>query len=511
MRTEQSIKNIIVALMSYCVTLILGFISRGVFAKILGAEYLGISGLFANIISVMSVVELGFGSAIIYNLYRPLSENNCEQIKSLIRYYKKVYSIIAIVVAFMGIVLTPLIPIIVGEITIRDNLYFIFLLFVIDSSTSYLLTYKRSIFYADQRNYVVNLIHATMYVFINVIQIAILIFLSNYVLFLVLQITLHLLENIVISVMADKKYSYLRNKDVAPLDLMTKNDIIQRVKGLFFHQIGSSIVLGTDNIIMSMTKSLGIIVVGKYSNYIMVINNLNAMMGQVFTSVTASIGNLIVEKDNGDIYMVYKNILFLNAAICNFICVSLFACIDSLVNIWVGEEYVLSTIVVAIIVINFYVQSMKRTCGIFKNAAGIFYEDRFVPFVEAIINLIASIVLVYLIGLKGIILGTIISSMIHWLYDFPKYVYGIILKKPVKQYVLDYVPYLVTFVASTVLTKIICRTVADYCGSVVLFFIDVVVCLIIPNLTFVLLFHNKPEFIHWWRFVTQKIKLSKGM
>ena len=504
-RTRQSVKNIIVTIVSYAITLGMGFFSRRVFAHIMGEEYLGINSLFANIISVMSVVELGFGSAIIYNLYRPFSENNHNLVKSLVNYYKRVYSIIAVVIVGLGVLLTPFIPLIVGEVSITDNLYLVFWLFVIDTSSSYLLTYKRSVFYADQKNYVITIIHTAIYAVIGIIQIAALFQWSNFYLYLVLQIVFHLIENILISFMANKKYQYLRGSDVLPLEPKIKHDILHKVKGLLFHQIGSSIVLGTDYIIMSMTKSLGVIMVGKYSNYVMVINNLNSLTGQVFTSVTASVGNLLLENNREKTYSVYKRILFLNAALSNFICVSVFVCIDPLIAIWVGEEYILPGVIVAIVVLNFYIQGMKRTCGIFKNAAGVFYEDRFVPLAESIINLVVSIGLVFVWGVSGIVLGTIISSMVHWLYDFPKYVYGVVLKRSVKQYIKDYIPFFVVFVLSVLITKLFSEVFIVQMNPWITLILNILICCLIPNAVYAVIFAKTNECKYWLDLVNSKV------
>ena len=199
-RTRQSVKNIIITIASYVVTFVIAFVSRRFFARYMGEEYLGVNSLFSNIISVMSVVELGFGSAIIYNLYRPFSENRTDQVKSLVNYYKKVYTIIASVIVGLGLILTPFIPLIVGEVTITDNIRIVFWLFVADTAFSYLLTYKRSVFFADQKNYVITIVHTIMYAIIGSVQIATLVIWHNYFLFLGIQIVFHLIENIIISI-----------------------------------------------------------------------------------------------------------------------------------------------------------------------------------------------------------------------------------------------------------------------------------------------------------------------
>lgn len=507
MRTKESVKNIVAAMISYFVTLIVGFVARSYFVQLLGAEYLGINSLFCNIISVMSVVELGFGSAIIYNLYRPLSNNEIEQIKSLMKFYQKVYRVIAGVVFVLGMTIMPFIPVIVGETTINENLFILFFLFVVDATASYLLTYKRSIFYADQRNYIVNLIHAVLYLLINISQICILSIYKNYVIYLVIQIMLHVAENIIISLYANKTYSYLKeNSEIQPLSEQTKNDIIRKVKGLFFHQIGSAIVMGTDNIIISMTKALGVVMVGKFSNYTMIVSNLNSLTSQIFTSVTASVGNLLVEKDREDSYIVYKRILFLNAALINFMCVSVCCIMEPFVSIWVGKDYILPFSVLIVVTINFYVQGMKRTCGIFKNAAGIFYEDRYVPLVESILNLFFSILFVKLFGLAGVCLGTVLSSCVHWFYDFPVFVYGYIFKKKVSDYFRDYLGYAIIFIVSLVFTYIIFKHVLPSGGVFERFIIAIICCVFIPNLIFIFIYRKSQEYIYWKNLLMQKLR-----
>lgn len=504
MRTKQSIKNIIATSFCYIFTLIIGFVSRSYFARLLGVEYLGINSLFSNVISVMSVVELGFGAVVIYNLYRPISENNQTQVKSLVFFYKKVYSVIALIICGLGVILTPFIPRIVGHVSVTVNIYIVFWLFIIGSASSYLLTYKRSIFYADQKNYVINFVHTCIYFISTFVQILILIIKSNYYLYLVLNIFFNIFENILISFYANIKYPYLRGREIKPLDIEIKEDIKKKVKGTLFHQIGSSIVLGTDNIIMSMTKNLGIIMVGKYSNYVMIINNINNFIGQIFSSVTASVGNLLLEGNEENTYNVYKRILFLNAALCNFVCVSVYICMEPFILLWLGNEYILPNVIVVILVVNFYVQGMKRTCGVFRSAAGIFYENRFVPIVEAVTNLVASIIFVYIWGVSGIILGTIISSMVHWLYDFPKYIYGLVLKRSIKQYVFDYIPYCIVFCISLLLLRFV-TIFFNFDSTLIRLLIDIVLCLILPNFVFLIVFYRTNEFIYWRKLIKEKL------
>lgn len=510
MRTERAIRNVVVSLLSYTLFLILGFVTRAYFARLLGAEYLGINGLFSNIISLMSVVELGFGSAVIYNLYRPLSENNTKQIKAIIDFYKRIYRFVACIVLFFGVILTPFIPQIVGYTNIKDNIYIIFVLFIVDSVSSYLLSYKRAIFYADQKEFVITFIHTWVVFCVKLSQIIVLFFLKNYFLFLLIQIISNVAENVVIMILANQQYPYLKNSNSEILNENIREDIIRKVKGLFFHQIGGALVLSTDNIILSMTKNLGIIAVGKYSNYVLLTSTLSSFLGLFFNSITASVGNLIIEKDSEAVYLVYKKVLFLNAALCNFVSVSLLICIEPFISLWIGREFLLPSSLSVYIIINFYIQNMKRTCGLFRNAAGIFYENRFVPIVEVIINLVVSLLLVNIIGISGVVLGTIISSMVHWFYDFPKFLYFGVLKKSVQQYISDFLPYLGTFLVSVFVSEILCYYVRLFDLQLILsLIVHVMIGVLVPNVIFFLVFYRKDEYLYWRSFLL--VRLLKKM
>lgn len=504
MRTRKSLFNICVTLICYFVTLIVGFISRYFFIKYLGQEYLGINSLFSNIISVMSVVELGFGTAVIYNLYKPISIGDEETIISIMSFYKKVYRIIAGVIFIIGLIILPFIGIIVGDTSVR-HLHFYFFLYILDASVSYLLTYKRSIYYADQKNYIINTIHTFLYALVFICQISLLYLTHSFLIYILIQIAFRISENMIISLKVDKSYPYLKTKTVEPLDSAIKQDITLKIKGLFFHQIGSAIVLGTDNIIISMTKSLGIIAVGIYSNYILITTYLNQIIAQIFSAVTSSVGNLLVEKEKEETYIVYKRILFLNALLYNFVCVSIGCIMEPFIDVWLGKEFLLPSSVLVVITLNFYIQGMKRTCGMFKEAAGIFYEDRYVPVIESVINLVSSVFFVKQIGLAGVCLGTIISSMIHWLYSYPVYVYKYIFNKDIKQYILDYIFYVVIFALSYLISY---RTYSEFAKTEPIFnFLEsVLICVVIPNIIFIIAFFRKPEYRYWRNMIVLQVE-----
>lgn len=500
MRSENSIKSVITATITSIVTILIGFITQSIFVKTLGNEYLGINGLYTNILSMLAIAELGFGSAIIVNLYRPVAKGNIEKIKTLMYFYKIIYRIIATIVAALGIILLPFLKYIVGDISININLQFIFILYLMDTVISYLLTYKRSILQANQKNYIINIVHFGYIIIMNTLQIIYLIVFKEFVGYLIIKIICRLLENIIISIIADKKYSYIKSKDVKPVSKRLKKSIYIRVKGLLFHKIGGFIVLGSDNIIISMTKTLGVGVVGLYSNYYMIISALNNLFGQIFTSLTASVGNLLIEANNKKIKSIYKSTLLLNSWLYSFAAISMFFISVPFVKIWLGNEYVLSQAVVLTLVINFYINGMRRTYNTFKEAAGVFYEDRYVPIIESVVNIVVSIALANVIGLAGVFIGTIASNMVLFLFSFPKYVYKKILHGEVKEYIKENIQYAVMFAVSFIITYVFIQFV-KITNNYLLVLIYGIICLIIPNLIFFIVKHKTEEFKYYKNLV----------
>lgn len=500
MRKTNSIKNAIIAVIMNIVIILIGFVAQKIFVVSLGDEYLGINGLFNNILSILAVVELGFGNAIIYHLYKPVAENNEKEITILMQYYKKTYRIIASIIFILGILIMPFLNYIVGDISINDNLYLLFFLALFDIVASYLLTYKRSILYADQKTYIINLVHVGYVILMNCFEIALLLLTKNYVLYLIVKIIFRALENIVITIIANKQYSFIKNKVNDIIDEKLKEDILQKVKGLLFHRIGSSLVLGTDNIIIS--NVLGVVTVGLYSNYNMVIQAVTNLLGQVFNSIIATVGNLLIEDNRKKSFDVYNKMLFLNSWLYCFCSVCLLCLMQPFITIWMGQDYLLSYAVLCVLVINFYIQGMRKTSNTFKEAAGIFYEDRFVPLIESAVNIVISIILAKWIGLIGVFIGTFLSSLVLFLYSYPIFVYKKLFNKKYSDFIKVHLKYFLISIIITIITSIIANSIS-ISSTILQLVINGIICIIVPNVLCIILFGRSEEFKYYLNFAKQ--------
>jgi len=489
-RTKKSLRNISYALVGQALGLIISFISRTLFIKYLNAEYLGIEGLFTNILSIMSLAELGIGTAIIYALYIPLAEKDTLKVKALMNLFRKAYILIGTTVFVLGLSITPFLNYIIKDQPEIEYLSLLYILFVINSASSYFFSYKRSLIIADQKQFIITIFHYSSLILLNIAQIIILIFTQSYLLFLIIRLIFNLVTNIGISITADKLYPFIKGKNRERLDKSTKNSILKNIKALFIHKVGGVLVISTDNILIS--TFIGIVSVGIYSNYLLIISTLNAVVGQIYSAITSSIGNLAAVEKKEIIKDRYLSINFANAWIFGFSSICLFILLEPFITYWLGSNYLFPTSIVWVIIVNFYLGGMRNSSLTFRNALGLFWYDRYKPIFEVVINLIVSIVLVKYFGIFGIFLGTTVSTLLtsFWVEPYILFKYGF--NYSLKSYFIRYFIYTVITVIAGILTFYICTLITI--GGIFEIIIKGVICFVVVNSVYILVYSRTKEF-----------------
>ena len=314
-RTKKSVINIVFNLSNQILTLILAFVSRTVFIHKLGIDYLGLNGLFTDVLGLLSVADLGFNTAMVYSFYKPLANNDQEKLAGLITFYRRVYLIIAVAVSILGVVLIPVLPYIINLETEVPNLYIYYLLALANVVVSYLCVHKTSILTADQKQYKTTLVTMIISIAKTVTQIAFLLLWSNYIVYLIIGCIGVLLTNVMSSIIASKEYPYINKKTQLPQE--DKKDIFKNVASVFVYKISSVLVTTTDNLLISVL--IGTTAVGFYSNYLLLQNKISMFFVLIFTSVTASIGNLIVNSKEEKRYEVFECEQIFSYLICGII------------------------------------------------------------------------------------------------------------------------------------------------------------------------------------------------
>ena len=501
-RAAASIKNSSFSIITQVLTVVINFVVKTIFIYTLGSEYLGINGLFSNIITMLSLADLGIGIAIPYSLYKPLSTEDHEKIKSLMYFYKRIYNIIGIAVLMIGFSITPFLSFLIKEMPENiPHIYLIYIMFVTHSASSYFFVYKKFLIDADQKGYITSKITFLFSTVLSIVQIILLLTTHNFILYLGSSIVMVILQNIYISKKAEQLYPYLKEKKVQEIDKQEYKEIKKNVSSLFIYKIGSVIMNGTDNIVIS--KIIGLVMVGIYSNYLMIINSIYNILNQIFNAITSSIGNLVVTTNEKRSRNVYENLNFFTFLLYGTVSICIMIFINPFIRIWIGEEYVLSNWVAFLISFNLYITGMQSVTTSFRNAYGLFYKAKYRPIFMCILNIIISVILAYYFGISGVILGTIISRLITvvWLDPYIIYEYGF--KENVKDFYKQYSIYLLLYLILGGITML-CYHYLSISNLVVFILYGIVTFSLLVSII-CLLFHKTKEFRYFYDYMIPKI------
>lgn len=490
-RLDNSVRNIKFGTIGLALSFISSFIARKVFVVFLSVEYLGLSGLFTNILSMLSLAELGVGLAISYNLYKPLAFKETQQIQALIKLYRNAYLFIGSFILTVGLALTPFLHFLMKETPDIPNLYLIYWLYLINSASSYFLGYKRTVLIADQKKYIDSIYIFGFQILKHLVQILVLILTRSFILFLGVMFFITISENMAISIKVNSLYPYLKGKTDASLSRDEKKEIQKNVFALSFHRVGSVLVNGTDNILL--VKFVSLASAGLYANYTMIRVSINKIIGIIYSSITASIGNLSAENKAAGSKPVFDQLNFISAWVYGFTTLCLFFLYNPIISLWLGDKYLFPQSIVFVITLNYYLQGMRNPVLTFKNSLGLFWYDRYKPLFESAINLLASIILVRRFGVVGVLIGTSISTLTTCFWIEPYVVFRFGFGMPLFQYFSKYLKYtLVTILAG--LATFGCLTFVTFLNPFINLLAAMLICATVPNIVYLLFFHRLQEF-----------------
>lgn len=492
MRTKRFLQNMVTGIGGQLLTYVLQFVSRTVFIYTLGAQYLGISGLFTNIISVLNVTELGLGAAVVFSLYQPLADNDTKKINSIMQMLRKAYFFIGLFVLSAGIVLIPFLPYLMKRTTDLVNIPFIFMLYVIESVSSYwFYAYKSLIFRADQKGYITNLYTYFAKVIVAICQIVVLYTVRSFVLYTLVGISVNIFGNMLIAHKVDKTYLFLKDK-AEQLPKVERREIYKNVVGTAAYKINDMILRSTDNIIIS--ASISVLAVGIYDNYHMISDSVFTFIRMLFGSATAGIGNFVAKEDKAQSEFLFRVMVFASYWLFGVATICLWILFNPFIEFVWGGEYVLKETVVAVIVIEFLIKSFQVVTIIYKVACGLFWKGKYRPVATAIINLIVSLALVQPLGIPGVVMGTIVSRILtSWWFE-PWLVYHNVFKVSCKSYFVRFFCAVAFVVFYIVVLEILCISF----GECTFFNLMVkgILCLTIPNFFTWLFFRKTEEFTY---------------
>lgn len=409
MRIESAIRNAKSTLLVYGINMLLQFCIRLTFLYYLTIEYVGLNGLFDNILSVLSLTELGIGPAIVCTLYGPLARNDIKAVQSIMKVFKRAYIIIGVLIIAIGFSISPwLYNFIKSPPNIPDLTWF-YLFFVIDTGISYFYSYNRNLLIADQKQYIINNVRGLVQVVGGILQVVSLVLFQSFWSYILIRIGMTLTENIIVTRRTQRIYPYITESGIEPLAPEIKGQIIGNVKALVLHKIGGIAVFSSANIILS--KFVGLTAVGFFSNYYLLINAVMRLSDQVFNSLKASVGNLNALADNDRKLDVFHQLFFITGTLAYIISLNMYFFINPFIELWLGKAYLLSNTIVLLMATNFYLTYMRKSALVFIDSMGLFIHNKFMPICEATLIISSGIFLVQRYEIIGILLAMILTTL----------------------------------------------------------------------------------------------------
>lgn len=495
-RTKNSIKNATLSIVFQIISILCSFIVRTVFIHNLSSSYLGISSLFTNILSLLSLADLGFDTAIIFSLYKPIAEKDENQIAALMNYFKKVYIVIGLVVFTIGMILMPFLDVIVNLENDIGNIKLYYFLYLLNTSLTYFLANRVAIINADQRMYVVKKIAFIFSMIQTFFECVVLIFYKNFILFLTVQLLCTLFKNIVGVIVAQKMYPFL-NKNKAVLSKEKRKDILNNTRSFMIYKIGGVILNNTDNILIStliLTEIVGI-----YSNYTTIISSLATLIDLFFSSALASIGNLNVKASVEKKESVLYRLKFMSVWIYGMCSICLITLLNDFIGIMWGTNYVMSIIIPLAAIINFLIIGFLHPFRLYRETTSAFKEIKYVYIATSILNLLFSVILASILPtvelkLFGIIIATAIARLMtnYWLE--PKKIINVVLKKSAKSYFMENIKDLLkVFSIGIIIYLIMSNFIVTNWAMMIC---KALVCFILTNLLFWILNRKDQNFLY---------------
>ena len=412
-RVKYAARNIMFGYLSNAITGILGIALQKIFIIKLGETLLGVNSTYSSILSVLSLAELGLGTAVNFSLYGPVARGDKETVKAYMQFYKKAYRVIALVVACVGLLLVPFLKFIIKDpvgIDSNADLINYYLIFLFNTVSSYFVAYKYSLPNAEQKNYIQSNVLTITKIATVLTQIVLLLLVPNFYLYLLAAAAIELIQKIFANAYLNRKYPLLKEKNVRKLTKEELSDIKKKTGALVCHKVGDAARLQTDSIII--TGFINVTMSGYVDNYNKVINLIANFVNVIFNSVISSFGNLIATESGEKQYEMFRVYRFFASWIYGYASVGFFLLLTPFISWYYGDRFALPAAVVGAILIDFYFKGERVVLSNYKTAAGVFEQDKFLPLIQGAVNLALSIVLVQRIGLLGVYIGTIVSGLI---------------------------------------------------------------------------------------------------
>lgn len=501
-KTKNAVRSVIAGFIYKIITLLFPFAIRTVIIYKLGVDFVGLSSLFSAILNILNLAELGFSTAVVFSMYKPIADDDKDTIRALLNAYKKIYRTIGIIVLVVGLSVTPFLKFFIsGDYPASINLYILFLIYLTNTVLGYFFfAYKTSLISAHQRNDITSNINSVVNILMYVSQIIVLLVFSNYYIYAVFIPLSTIAYNLIIGIVTKKMFpEYFCQGQI---NAEQKKVIKTKVAALMVHKVGTVVQNSIDSLAISIF--FGITVLGIYNNYMYVATAIQGFISVIFQSITAGLGNYVHKESVDKNYVLFKRVFFINALITSFCSVCLLVLYQPFMRLWsimsTGNTSVMldMKIVIAIVVL-FYVNNIRYACGVYREALGLWDKDKWRPLCISIVNLIGTFICAYNNSLLGIIVSTIVAYLIASLYWETRVLFKNYFKRSVKSYFIKMLFYTIVCGFISIITYYVCSLIK--LQGILGFSIEIIVCCLLSMVLLMIILSKQPEF----RFYSQKV------
>ena len=508
-RTLNAKRNIIYGFLQVVISRILPFITRTVLIYRFGVDYLGLNSLFASVLSVLSLMELGFGTAVVYSMYKPAAEDDTDQLCAYLSYYRKVYRIIGLTILVVGLLLMPFLNQLIHDTELPGglNIYICYLIFLSDTVISYLLYgYLTAIPTAYQRRDILSKVDIGIGVLQCSVKVLLLLVSSNFYVYLISIPALTIVRNLVTARTIKRKYPEL--ECMGKLNADQKRDLNKRVCGLVIDKITAVSRNSIDTLCIS--AFIGLTATGLYNNYYFVMTSLIAFSTMVLSSMMAGVGNSIAVESRDKNYADMRLFDYIYTAIAGWATVCLLCLYQPFIKIWLGERMMLEMPVIIGLCAYFYILKSGDIRYVYHEGKGLWFESRFIMIGEAIANVVLNILLCKALGVFGIVLSTVISVFITNAFFFPKLLFKFYFRNgKLKEYWMDHLIYTIIMIVTAALSWWVCESLLplNMAGKVIISGViclggRLIICTGISVLVFWIVWHRRERYnnaVGWMR------------
>lgn len=409
MDKKRAVINIFVGIAFKIIILILSIITKSYVVKYLGDEANGLFSLYTSILGFITIANLGVGVAITFSMYRPIVENDTDAVSALYHLYRKFYMTVMLIVLGVGLLITPLVPFLAKDISGNKMIYITYITFLVSIAVTYLFGHKISLINAYRDNYITTALTSFGLIIEGIIQIIVILLTKNFLYFLLVRIFAYLVEGLLVEIIFRIKYKQKLNKN-KKINADLKKEVIKNSGAMMYSEIGTKLISSFDGIIISFF--VGVVALGNYSNYIIIITGMVSLLNLFFSEITSILGHVNIKQSKESYFNQFKKVYSVNFILGIVFFMGFIAISDNIVEIMFTKNHIETRFIVVVIAFDYFLNFMRRSLVLFKRASGVIYEDRHRPLIEGIINIILSIILVQFLGVGGVLVGTILTRLV---------------------------------------------------------------------------------------------------